>query len=77
MSESTEKSTSTDEKAAAKANAEVKKKVDEAQDKGYFGTVPDDEHDNDAYTLRTGPDAPPLVPDNKTRVAQPPLKTEA
>jgi hypothetical protein len=40
-------------------SAEVQKKTDEAQEKGYIGTVPD-EHPNSAYSLASGPDAPPV-----------------
>jgi hypothetical protein len=54
---------------ADKANAEVQAKVDEAEEKGYIGFVPD-EVPNSAYNLTSGPDGVPLVEDNRTRVAQ-------
>lgn len=54
------------DKAADQGNAEVQSKVDEAEEKGYYGWVPD-ETPNEAYTLKSGPDAPPLVADNRTR----------
>jgi hypothetical protein len=51
------------------ASREVQKAFDEAEEKGYFGTVPDP-HPNSAYSLESGPAGVPLVEDNQTRVAQ-------
>lgn len=53
----------------AKAVAEVQAKSDEQTQKGFIGHVPD-ENPNAAYSLLTGPDAPPLVPDSTTSVHQ-------
>lgn len=63
---------------AAEGNAEVQAKVDAAEDKGYFGEVPD-KTPNKAYALTSGPDAPPLCPDDRTRFEQPafPAKKES
>lgn len=36
---------------------EVQAKTDDAQEKGYVGTVPDP-NPNEAYSLKTGPDSP-------------------
>lgn len=47
-------------KAAPPADAgqdEVQAKFDEANEKGYFGTVPDGPP-NSAYSLQSGPDSP-------------------
>jgi hypothetical protein len=44
--------------------AEVQKKVDDAEAKGYIGTVPD-ENPNSAYSLASGPDAPPVNKETK------------
>lgn len=61
---------------AAKAeNAEVQAKADEALAKGYIGETPDD-HDDLAYSPQTGPDAPPLIEDDRTRFAQPAARKE-
>lgn len=43
----------------------------DALEKGYLGTVPD-ENPNSAYSLESGPDSPPLVPDNETSFHAPP-----
>lgn len=55
--------------AAEKGNAEVAKRMDAELAQGYVGTT-FDEHPNSAYSLASGPDAPPLVPDNTSRVEQ-------
>ena len=66
-----------DTKAADKANAEVQAKVDDELSRGYRGHTADP-HPNEAYSLTSGPDAPPLVEDANTRFAQPGLpKKEA
>lgn len=36
---------------------EVKSTLDEAREKGYVGSTPD-ENENEAYSLETGPDSP-------------------
>lgn len=64
------------EKSAAKSKggdagqAEVQARMDEATAQGFFGEkvdpIPDEE-----YSLLTGPDSPPHVPDNKTRCGTP------
>lgn len=54
------KSTTSDEKAADKANAEVQSQVDADLERGYRGSVPD-ERPNSDYSLQSGPDAPELV----------------
>lgn len=53
-----------EDKAAAKNEdkndggaAEVQAKVDETEEKGYFGTTPDP-FPNEAYSLKSGPDSP-------------------
>lgn len=61
---------------AEKASAEVQKIVDRAEEKGYFGEVPDREP-NGAYSLLSGPDAPPLAPNDRTRFAQPAFPKES
>lgn len=55
---------------AETGNTEVQRRVDDALAKGYVGEVPDPTP-NDAYSIRTGPDAPALSPDDRTRFAQP------
>lgn len=50
-------------------NAEVQRKMDEYEAQGYIGSVPDP-IPNEAYSIKSGPDAPALVPDNQTRVEQ-------
>lgn len=55
--------------AGAPGNAEVQEKVDEAEDKGYIGWSPSG-GGAQGHSLLTGPDAPPLVPDNRSRVEQ-------
>lgn len=54
---------------ATVAAAEVAALIAPEQERGYFGTVPDP-HPNSAYSLASGPDAPPLTPDNRTRNEQ-------
>lgn len=51
-------------------NAEVQAKADESLEKGYIGEV-SDPHPNEAYSILTGPDSPPLHEDDRTRFAQP------
>lgn len=65
-------------KLATEGNAEVQAKVDKAEEKGYFGEVPDTVP-NGAYALTSGPDGPPLFPDDRTRFEQPafPAKKES
>lgn len=55
---------------AEKANAEVQAKADAANAKGYIGSVPDPVP-NREYSLLSGPDAPPLATDDRTRFDQP------
>ncbi len=55
--------------AAEQGNAEVAKRMEKELEQGYVGTT-FDEYPNSAYSLASGPDAPPLVPDNKSRVEQ-------
>lgn len=64
------------DKSVASDNAEVQAKVDEAEDKGYFGSVPDP-HPNSAYSLQSGPDSPPLAEDDRTRSGQPAAPKES
>jgi hypothetical protein len=64
-----------DTAAAESGNAEVQATADDATAKGYIGEV-NDPHPNDAYSIKTGPDSPPLVPDNTTRAAQPTVTKE-
>lgn len=45
-------------------------------EKGYFGEVPAQVPDS-AHTLATGPDGPPLAPDDRTRFEQPMLASDA
>jgi hypothetical protein len=59
-----------DEKQAAEAKDEAQARADEALAKGYIGTVPDP-NPNLAYSTQTGPDAPPLIDDDRTRFNQP------
>lgn len=47
--------------------AELQQFVDDAEAKGYIGTVPDP-HPNEAYSLKSGPDSPAAVTDNVTGV---------
>lgn len=49
--------------------AEVQKKVDQETEQGYRGTKVDPTPDAE-YTLTTGPDSPPHVADDTTRVDQ-------
>jgi hypothetical protein len=60
---------------AAADTAELEAKVAEIEDKGYIGSVPDP-LPNSAHSLASGPDAPPLVPDNRTRFEQPAARRE-
>lgn len=55
----------TPKKDTSKAAEEVQSKVDEAEDKGYIGWSPDPEAGK-KHSLLTGPDSPPLVPDDRT-----------
>lgn len=48
---------------------ELQRNADEATDRGYIGHSPEPAP-NAAFTLATGPDAPPLVPDSRTQVQQ-------
>ena len=50
--------------------AELQELADEAEAKGYIGTVPDP-NPNEAYTLLTGPDSPTAVTDSTTPVEVP------
>lgn len=52
------------------ANAEAQERMDEALSKGYIGSVPDPTP-NDAYSIKSGPDSPALVSDDRTRFDQP------
>lgn len=52
------------------ATAKLDEAVDEAQANGYFG-VKVDPLPNEAYSLESGPDGPPLVEDNRTRAFLP------
>jgi hypothetical protein len=61
--------TSKSDKPAADGNAEVQSKMDDALAKGYIGTVPDP-HPNEAYSIKSGPDSPPLVEDSTARFGQ-------
>ncbi len=38
--------------------AEVQANVDEAEEKGYYGTLPEGRPDNSEWSLETGPDSP-------------------
>lgn len=49
--------TNKDAKTTDAGQAEVQKKSDEAEAKGYFGTVPPGPP-NEAYSLESGPDSP-------------------
>jgi hypothetical protein len=55
---------------AEAAKGDVAEKVADEQAKGYVGDVPDP-LPNSAYSLESGPDSPPHVPDDKTRVGLP------
>ncbi len=59
----------TDSQADAPGNAEVQKKFDEAEDKGYIGYSPSGGGPQ-GHDLLSGPDAPPLVEDIYTRTSQ-------
>lgn len=62
--------TSTPKKDAPdKAAAEVQSRVDQEQEQGFVG-IKVDPNPNEAYTLATGPNSPPHVPDNTTRAGQ-------
>jgi hypothetical protein len=61
---------------ADKATAEVAEKVDAIEEKGYIGSVPDP-NPNLAYSPQTGPDAPALAPDDRTRSDQPAANKES
>lgn len=69
-------STSTDE--PGEAAAEVEARIEGDLEKGYHGSTPDDDPYGSGLdnTLLTGPDGPPLVPDNTTRAVQPPSHLE-
>jgi hypothetical protein len=54
---------------ADKGNAEVAKRMDAELEQGYVGTT-FDTNPNSAYSLASGPDGPPLIPDNNSRVEQ-------
>lgn len=41
---------------------------------GFIGSRPSDDASNAAHSLATGPDAPPLQPDDRTRAVQPPAQ---
>lgn len=69
-------SAKTAEKKAAKENQEVKEIVDHELEQGFRGAVPDPEP-NSAHSLLSGPDSPPLVPDNTTRAVQHAANKEA
>lgn len=51
------------------AKGDVQKQVDKEQELGYLGTKVDP-LPNSAYSLESGPDSPPAVPDNHSAVAQ-------
>lgn len=61
-----------DLKAARDFGKRLQAHDDEVHERGYIGTVPDGGVAV-AHSLRTGPDAPPLQPDDRTRAAQPVL----
>jgi hypothetical protein len=53
-----------------KARAEVEERVNADLERGYRGST-NDPNPNSAHSLASGPDSPPLVPDNRTRFEQP------
>lgn len=60
---------------ADKANEEVAAKRAAEEEKGYVGST-SDPHPNDAHSLASGPDSPPLAPDDRTRFDQPAARPE-
>ena len=56
-------------KEADAGQAEVQKKVDKGEEQGFLGRKVDPRPNSD-YSLESGPDAPPLVPDGRSRVEQ-------
>lgn len=59
---SSTKDSSSSAKADAPADAGVVTDPDKALEVGYFGFSPD-ENPNEAYSLETGPDGPPVNPE--------------
>jgi hypothetical protein len=49
---------------------DVEEKVNEEQEQGFFGTKVDPRPDSD-YSLESGPDSPPAVEDDRSRVEHP------
>lgn len=49
---------------------------DPSPPEGHIGWSPSSAADNAAHSLATGPDAPPLQPDDRTRAVQPQLPKE-
>lgn len=70
--ESTKAPTAKDDSSAdeGQLSGDVADQVNEANAKGYVGTVTDPEP-NSAHSMESGPDSPPAVPDHRTRIAQP------
>jgi hypothetical protein len=55
--------------ADAPGNAEVQEKFDEAAEKGYIGFSPSG-GGAQGHDILSGPDAPPLIVDNRSRTEQ-------
>lgn len=52
------------------AKGDAQKQVDDEQSKGYVG-VKVDPRPNSAYSMESGPDSPPAVDDDVSRIDQP------
>lgn len=66
----------TESKETKQAKGDVEKKVAEEQEQGFLGNKVDPVDDAE-YTLKTGPDSPPAVDDDRTGIVQQHVKKES